>query len=428
MKLGSLLSTSTGSRFRRNFLKVARANLIAMALPILATPILTRLFTPADYGTLAVFTSVLALLVSFCTWRFDWALPNAKTMTMAASVFVSGGIVLAAVCLALVLAVPFVLAIPAFEETSIGQLGYFLFLLPVALIGVGLRDMFGGWFVRQGDLTAVSRATIAQSATNVVVGIGTGITRAGAVGLIAATVIAAWAGIGMLLRQAGRDFVSALWLVDLSSLRAAVRRYGRHATWSTLVSIVNAASLTAPILVLAYFYLPLEVGWYALMARLVGAPVGVLTSALARSFWSQAADHARAREIAELSTLYRRTTFRLALACIPVIIGCLAGPFFVGPLLGQAEWGGAGYVLAAMVPFFVGSILFSPTNHLVVLDMQHMQLLVDVTRLALVMLSIVAASQLGLGIVSAVFLASSSSLVGHAILFFLHLRVHKSHE
>lgn len=427
MSLGRLLSVSTGSRFRKNFVKVARANLIALAMPILATPILTRLFSPEDYSALAVFISVLALLLAFCTWRFDWVLPNARATTMAASVFAAGAIVLVVICLALVLALPFT-TLSIFDGTPLGQLGNLLFLLPVALAGGGLRQMFSGWFVRQGDLTAVSHTTVVQSAVNVVAGLGAGVAKLGALGLIVATVIAAWAGTGTLVRQAGRDLASSLRQVSLRSLRAAIQRHGSNASWSTLVAIVNALSLSAPILTLAHFYQPHEVGWYSMMYRLVGAPMGVLTSALGQSFWSQAAEYARAKQIAELSQLYRKTTLHLGYACAPIVIVCLAGPFVIGPLLGSEEWGGAGYVLAAMTPLFVGSILFSPTNHLVVLNMQHMQLLVDFLRLILVIASIVIADYLEMGFAAVVGLASFSSFIGHAVLFFIHLRMHRDHE
>lgn len=424
-----LFSTSIGSQFRRNFLKVARANMIALALPLAATPLMTRLFTPDDYGALAIFSSLLALLLAFCTWRFDWVIPNARTNSMAASLFIAGALILLlTVCLIAAL-LPLVVASIS-DATYVGQLGMLLFLLPVALIGSGLRQMLAGWFVRQGDLSAVSRATIAQSTANLIVGIGAGLLRLNAFGLIFAFVVAAWAGIGAMFHHAGNHLASSLRMVTRQSIAIAVRRHGRNASWSTLVAVANAISLSAPVLVLAYYYLPREVGWYALMYRLVAAPTGALSSALGQSFWSQAAEYARTRKIAELGLLYRNTTMRLGLACIPVILVCLAGPLYVGPILGSAEWEGAGYVLMAMTPLFIGIIMFSPTNHLVVLNMQHMQLLVDTIRLVLVVASIGIASYMELDFITAVLMASISSLIGHLTLFFLHLRMHarQQHE
>ena len=50
------LSASSGSQFRRNFVRVARANVLALVLPVAATPLLSRLFTPNDFAALAIFT------------------------------------------------------------------------------------------------------------------------------------------------------------------------------------------------------------------------------------------------------------------------------------------------------------------------------------------------------------------------------------
>lgn len=423
MRLRDLLSTSTGSQFKRNFLKVARANIVAMALPIAATPLLTRLFSPGDFGALAIFTSVLSLLVAFATWRFDWSLPNAKSMTLAAS--------LVALCVASLLLTSLLLSLGIWFggrlllETPLDDLGHALYLLPVALIGIGLRETFSGWFVRYGDLTAVSRATIVQSITNVAASVAAGALSLGTPGLIGASILATWTGIVLLLRQSRDNLLLHMARVSPASLRLAISRHGRNATWSTLVSIVNTVSTNAPIITLAYFYIPHEVGWYALMNRLVAAPAGVLASALGQSFWSQAAGYARSGQIAELNRFYLRTTARLGLACIPVIALCLSGPLFVGPILGAEEWGGAGYVMLVMTPLFVGWLMFSPTNHLVVLDKQHLQLLVDTTRFVLVVGSITIGSYIGLDFITVVALSSLSSFAGHAMLFLIHLMVHR---
>lgn len=427
MKLTRLLSASHGSRFRQNFLKVARANVFAMALPLLALPLLSRLFAPEDFGTLAIFAATLSLLLAFSTWRFDWVIPNARSLNVAGSLFTLGAAVLVAMCGLLAILIVFVdPGTPALA--LLAQMDGLVWLLPVALLGAGAKALFSGWFVRKGDLTAVSRATITQSVSNVGVSLGTGYLGMAALGLILAYVVASWAGIVTLVRNAGKTFRESLARVTRHSLVVAARRHGPNATWSTLVAVVNALSMNAPVLVLALFYLPYEIGWYALMHRMVSAPTGALSSALGQSFWSQASEHARARDIRAMKEIYRKTTLRLAIACIPVIAACLAAPLYIGPLLGMAEWGGAGYVLLAMTPLFVGSLMFSPTNHLVVLNQQHLQLIVDILRLALVVIAIVLADYMEFGFYTAVALASTASFIGHFTLFLVHTRMHRKYE
>lgn len=418
-------SAGPGSQFRKNFIRIAQANVLAMALPLATTPLLTRLYAPDDFAALAVFTSVLALTLAFSTWRFDWSLPNARSKAMAVNLMVIGALVLGGICLASA-----VLALVADRFpflASISQLGWLSLLFPVALLGGGAKLLFSGWFVRKGDLTAVSRATITQSINNAAFSVAGGFAGFGAAGLIGATVLSTWAGIMMMIRMSAGEIRQGLQRVSAYSLRVAATRYGREATWSTAVAILNSISLSAPILLLAYYYPAKEVGWYALMARLLAAPIGILGSALGQSFWSLAAELARTRRIAELSQLYRKTTLRLFLASIPLVAVCLAGPLFVGPLLGVEEWSGAGYVLQAMTPLLVGSLVFSPTNHLVVFSRQSVQTLVDGVRLVLVVGSILFASALEFDFTTAVALISVSSLIGHSILFPLHTRIHAQH-
>ena len=76
-------NTNNGSRFRRNFLKIAKANIFAQLLSIIFLPILTRLYTPDEYGVLALFTSLLGFIAAFATFRLDWSIPNASSKNQA---------------------------------------------------------------------------------------------------------------------------------------------------------------------------------------------------------------------------------------------------------------------------------------------------------------------------------------------------------
>ena len=52
-----------GGAFARGVLTLASGTALAQALLALAVPVLARLYTPADYGVLAVYASTLTVLV-----------------------------------------------------------------------------------------------------------------------------------------------------------------------------------------------------------------------------------------------------------------------------------------------------------------------------------------------------------------------------
>lgn len=407
------------SRFRSNLVRLVRANTVALIVPIASTPILTRLFSPDDYGLLAGFVSVLALVTAFSTWRFDWTLPNARSRGMATAILIAGGGTLGIVSIAV-----------AGTTTALmvaGMVEFWWLLLPLAAIGSGLQALLAAWFVRDGDLAPVGRSTIARSLSNSALGLAAGGFGAGPIGLVGATTASSWMGVGTMVRCSGDRLAAPLRRTTWRRIRLAIRRHSRNASWSTLVSVVNAASLNLPVLMFVALFTPAEAGWYSLMLRLVFAPANVFGNALGQSFWSMAAEHSRSGRLDLLARAYRRTTWRLALASTPVLLICLAGPLIIGPLLGEREWGGAGWVLLAMAPMFFGAIVFSPTNHLVVLERQHLQLIADGGRLGLSAIAVWISYRLDLGFTVAVAAASTASLLGHTSVFLTHLAIHRRH-
>lgn len=130
------LPFSDAGPFKQNFHHVARSNIFALILPILAIPLLSRLFSRADFGVLAVFSAVLAFTLSFATWRFDWLLPNEKSGFVAANLCMAGGVVL------LVFALVLILLLFVFPETfvrlgTLAERKQILWLLPFALLAGG---------------------------------------------------------------------------------------------------------------------------------------------------------------------------------------------------------------------------------------------------------------------------------------------------
>jgi O-antigen/teichoic acid export membrane protein len=414
-----LLSTRQGSAFRRNFVLVLRANVLAQIIAVASMPVLSRLYTSGDFGRFAVFSSAASLALSITTLRFDWLIPNSRNVLSASALMVLGlcAIVLTSTIVFIAALLAVLTLSPVVERFGLGSGAL---LIPIAMIGAGLVEMLQGWFVRSNDLTAVSRSKISQSYANAGVSVVGGVMGAGGAGLITAFIVSTWTGLGVLARHA-RQFWSSLPRLDARRVLATFVSYRREAGWSTLVSLVNATSLYGTVFVLTAFFTATEVGWYSLMLRVASGPIRLISSSLGQSFWSAAAEKARAKQFVELRKLYFRATARLALLSIPILIGCCAGPFIVGPLFGKTEWQGAGYVLLAMAPMLVAMAVFSPTNHLVVYQRQAYQLMSDVFSIVLSFLAIYVSARLHLGFATSVFMMSIAVCIAYGLRFYLHV-------
>ncbi|KEO81011.1 oligosaccharide flippase family protein [Tumebacillus flagellatus] len=63
------------SRFARNVGMLASGTVLSQGLLVLIAPLLTRLYTPEEFGLLAVYTSILSLVLVVASWLYELAIP-----------------------------------------------------------------------------------------------------------------------------------------------------------------------------------------------------------------------------------------------------------------------------------------------------------------------------------------------------------------
>ena len=419
VRLKESLATHPHSRWRRNLMQSTRASVIAFMVPLAATPILTRLYSPEDFAAAAVFNGLLVMVAGLGSWRLDWMIPNAVDADEATALAVTGagtGVLVAALMIGAIWIVGDY--VQGWRGAVI--LGPLLFLLPIGVLALTLRDLLNAWYVRKADLQIPSAARIAHALGRTGVSVGGGVVGAGPSGLILGQIAGAAATVGV-LSGALRELVGNVRALN----RATMRRVRGHVTQASLsvavTMVLNASQMIVPILLVQY-YSDVQVGWYSLMQRVAVGPLGVITTALGQSFWAEAAQLAR-QDRGTLRALYFRTTRRLLLMSIPLVLLCVAGPLYIGAVFGRGEWADAGYVLQAMAPVVLGTLVFAPLNHLVVHRRQAWQLIADGCRLVLVSGVIVVSSLVGIDFVLVVLLTSIASLIGYLILFALHWKV-----
>lgn len=411
-----------GSRFSRNLVLVARANVIAQAIPLLAAPILTRLYSPADFGVLAVFTALVALLVSFSTARAEWSVPNAHGPRQAASLIMLGSFMLAAVTTTTVFISGPALSALGGKWGGAALLEPYAALLPLALVMAGLSQLLHGWHVRSGDLKVASTVKVKKSIGSTVATIAFGLAGFGTRGILLGMVIGATFGVSTLYRRA-IGLAREIKHVRLLTLRRTMRVYRSELLNSSLASVANAFSLAAIPLLLTHFYPPGDVGHYALMQRIAIGPVSFISSAIAQSFWAEAADRLR-QDPSDLYRLYRHATRRLLLLAIPFGVLLSAGPWYVSTILGPGDWDNAGWILAALAPVVVAQLIVSPLSHLIVHRLQHTQLAWDLARLSSLVLTVALASALGATISACVLALSVVGALFYVALFFINVHAY----
>jgi len=364
--------------FGRNVALLSAGTALGQGIVVLASPVLTRLYAPEDFGVLAVYMALVSVVSTVASLRYELAIPLPERDADARS--------LLQLALVLVLAVSVVLAgvvgfwggalaawlkVPALEP--------YIWLVPAGVALVGAYQALTYWAVRQGAFGAVARTKLSQGLGNVLTQVLLGLLGSKAAGLLVGDVAGRSAGIATLARRAG--FVGK---VEGHRLAAVAVRYRKFPLLSAGSSLINAAGLQLPQLLLAGFYGPQVAGWYLLVQRVMGSPTSLVGQATAQVYLREAA-RLRREAPERLRALYFATGRKLLLlGAVPIGAVGLVAPWVFAPIFGRA-WETAGRYMQVLVPLFVLQFVVYPLSQtLNVLERQELQFLWDLLRLVIV--------------------------------------------
>lgn len=331
---------------------------LAHGITAAALPIITRLYTPADFSVLAVFTSLLSILSVAAALRFDLAVPipedDEEAVNLLALALACIG-ALAAILAIIVLVTPQRL-LEVFNQPGLAA---WLWLLPFGVLLAGSYNALQMWFVRKKGFASIARSRVTQSATAAGAQVAMGWLNWASLGLILGQILNTGAGcvwLGYRLLKHDRD---ALRSVTLLRMRGAFARYDRFPKYSTLEALANSASIQLPIIVIAAVASGPEAGYLALAMTAMQVPMGLVGTAVLQVYMSTAPDEHRAGRLDTFTT----SVFG---ALVKSGVGPLVFAGFVAPAVFTiafgVEWQRAGELVAWMTPWFVMQFLSVPVS------------------------------------------------------------------
>lgn len=345
--------------FARSVLTLVSGTAMAQLLLALTLPVLTRLYTPAEYGALAVYSSTLTVLVVLASLRYEMAIPLPEDDEVAGSLLALTLMILAAMT-ALVSLLVWLAGDALVARANVPVLRPYRWLLPVGFVGAGTYQALSYWAIRRRAFGRLARTRLSQGAGQVAAQVGLGFAGAGAPGLLVGDVVGRVAGGGGLafLALRGRPFAR----VTPASLAAAASRYRRFPLLTTGSGLLNIGSLQLPSIVFSASFGVAAAGLYALSFKMLVLPTMLVGQAVGQVFLSRAAG--LAREPQRLRQLTEHTALTLLAGGLPLFGAvALGGPQLFGGVLGS-RWEQAGRYAQVLAPWFVVWLVSSPLSGL----------------------------------------------------------------
>ena len=415
-----------------NIMLLGGGTAVGQGLSILATPLLTRLFTPSDFGVLGAFVSVVSVCITVIAWKYEQAVPLPRERDVATSLLALSLLVsLLMICLIGILSGWF--ANGAFGWLEKTGLVPYLWTMPFALTGAGLFQVFNSWAIREKAYVEMAGIRVGQSLAIICAQLLGSLIWIGPLGLLLGDVVGRCLGTGAFASLLWRRSKIDLGQTSLPAMAAAARRYWRFPALSMGASLVSEAALILPTLLFAAFYTTEAAGWFALALRIVGAPSLFVGQAVGQVYWAEASERARNNPAALRSLFLLMVNKLLLLFALPMAVLAFVGPEFFALAFGE-NWREAGELVRYLaVPFLVRTAAVPVSGTLIILERQDWQVSWDLCRAIFVLGGLVLAYRLEWSVQDAVKLYAVTMAVSYVSAIFLsaaainrRIKVHES--
>jgi O-antigen/teichoic acid export membrane protein len=320
------------SLFIRNVATLASGTAIAQVILLLASPILTRLYSPEAFGMLAVFMTFIISCESSSTGKYEMALMLPKRNNMAVELYVVA--VWVGVFGSILLFIFYLL----FQGRMLvwlnaSEIINWILIAPVLIFLIGLSRL-GGYFAnRNKQYGNMAKSRIIQEIARVGGMIILGIMGVGFLGLLIGNIFGfAVAFIYLALRQ--RIFLSGIQLNWSNRKVALARRYIEFPIYNASTAFLDGIRLCLPIYFLAHNFSADAVGYYAFVVRVISAPFGFISVSVSMVNLKKTVDIIRDKKRIE-PYLYK-LAFGLFLFSVPLAIALVLW----GPKLFSLVFGG----------------------------------------------------------------------------------------
>lgn len=336
------------NEFNRNVLTLMTGTTIAQAIPVAISPILTRIYKPEDFGVYALFLAIVSIFGTISNARYELAIMLPESDEDAFNIVVLGMMICG--CITFVLFIVFfifngVLA----QKLGNGQIGFWLYFIPVSVFFIGLFNVLNYFNNRIKNYKDIAKVTIYKSVIVAVIQLSVVFFKAGAAGLISGQIMSNMFGNLKLLKNtlSKVDVKRALSLQKIKLLAVRYQNFPKYSLGATFANVLSQ-HLTS-ILISAYFNVA-TLGYYSLVLRLLGMPSALIGSSIGQVFF-QAASKERlktGKAIKSFDSTVRKLVF-ISLPSFAILFFIVEDLFAI--VFGE-DWRIAGNYAKILIPLF----------------------------------------------------------------------------
>lgn len=360
--------------FFKNVLTLMTGTAIAQIITVTTIPILSRLFTPEEFGVFAVFLSLTSLITSISAGRYELAIMLPKKNINAYHVLIiSIWFVFISTIISFIIL--FVFFKPISELFEFENYRYFVFLVPISIFFQGTYKVFNNWFSRFKNFKDISFSKVVKTFTGTGSKISLSYINFGALGLaIGDTTSHFFASLFLLIKN--KKSQTADYKIDAKLLKQELKEYKDFPLFSMPMAFLNSVSTNVLVYFLTIAFNSTIVGLYSQANKVINFPLTFLSNSFTSVFYQKITTTNKKIQLYMYS--YLSSFFIATIILLPIVF---FGEQLFCFVLGN-KWEYSGHIAKLLVPLAVAGFATRNTSSIFLyLNLQRLTLIWQVIYL-----------------------------------------------
>ncbi len=275
------------SEFSRNVLTLMTGTTIAQAIPIAISPILTRIYSPEDFGIFALYMSLVSAIAVLVTGKYELAILIPKKNEDAANILTLS------IVIAITISFLLFLIILIFNEEITKLLGnqkisIWLYFIPLSVLLSGMYQSFNYWSNRNKEYKLMSKAIVLQSSSNAIGNLSFGFVNFAFVGLILTSIIKDVISLFYLVFKNKTSIEKYKNNIKINKMKILMYQYKQFPLHTLPQNFIYQGTLQLPIFVIKSMLSFAILGFFSLAYRVIATPISIIGNSLGQVYYQKA--------------------------------------------------------------------------------------------------------------------------------------------
>ncbi|MFI8575862.1 lipopolysaccharide biosynthesis protein [Rossellomorea aquimaris] len=404
--------------FFRNVSILVSGTALSLIVIVLTTPLLTRLYTPEEFGGYSIYVSILYTTSVMASLLYESAIPLPKDEDDAVNLLSLSLIIV------LGMSVLILIGVWLFHQSiasivNIPHLGEYLWLLPLSLFGFGVFQVLNTWLIRREAYPFMAKGKVFMNMSQVFSQISLGLLQFGPVGLVAGEVMGRIVGSSTVLRLSFSSIRERFNKITLRKMGVLANRYKYFPLISSWSSILSVASGHLPVFFIAASFGSKAAGLYMLGQRVLSIPDALIGFSVKQVYFASATKQIRSTTT-PLNSLFWQMVWKLsAVSCLIICFIVLVAPWTFGHVFGE-DWIESGMYIQVMAILFFFQMVVGPiTANFYVFEAQRLHFLGECIRFTFLLGAVWISVNFQLSAIQTLLCLSVLGSFGYLVLAFL---------